>query len=168
MTRPQGRDSPTYARKIARGHAGLYAHVPSPAMRVPAQQQAQQSAAVVIVLLGMCVCGAAARAFMHAHAARVAAWESDQWWWRQCADMEFYERVQDHMDVCDRLQIVSRDSLWGLAARDAAEALLTSLAETLTPSSALLVLGVAVASVAAAVLQTPARHAELPRRRPTV
>lgn len=77
--------------------------------------------------------------------------------------MEFYERVQDHMDVCDRLQIVSRDSLWGLAARDAAEALLTSLAETLTPSSALLVLG-----VAAAVLQTPARHAELPRRRPTV
>jgi hypothetical protein len=47
-----------------------------------------------------------------------AKWASDQWWWGQCTDMQFYEKVQEHMDICDRLQVVPESSIkWDAAAQ---------------------------------------------------
>ena len=45
---------------------------------------------------------------------------SDQWWWRQCSDMQFYEKMQEHMDICNELKVINRETLKWHAAQDVA------------------------------------------------
>ena len=78
--------------------------------------------------------------FVRAHAAHLAAWEDTQWWWRHCNDMQFYERLQEHMDICDRLQVVPRDALIWHAVRDVARSV--DVAELAGAALLLAVLGV--------------------------
>jgi hypothetical protein len=142
------------------------------ATRAHGPEAALQALALLLVLACMRAAWVLARAFARAHAARVAAWESQQWWWRQCADMEFYERVQHHMDVCDNLEVVPRDSLWLLAARDAADELLLALGawQSWAPLAAMAAAGAAAVSAAVAQHASGRRQRlpNLPRQRPTV
>ena len=63
----------------------------------------QRAGAAALVLAAALAGWSAVRMFQDAYARRVAQWESDQWWWRQCTDMQFYEKMQAHMDICDNL-----------------------------------------------------------------
>ena len=66
----------------------------------------KQCVAVLVVIAGTCVCWNVVHMCREVYAERLIEWESEQWWWRQCADMQFYEEVQGHMDKCDRLRVV--------------------------------------------------------------
>jgi hypothetical protein len=124
-----------------------------------------QCAAALVVLNCMGTCFIAVRTYMRTHAAHLTAWKAQQWWWRQCSDIEFYERVQAHMEVCDNLKVVPHSSVWKLAAHDAAtEVLLT----TWPICAALLVVAAAVGVTGAVAQRMPPRGPGLPRQRPTV
>ena len=88
----------------------------------------------------MYLCWSRTRLFVRAYAEHLAAWEDNQWWWRQCNDMQFYERLQEHMDICDRLQVVPRDTVVWRAARDVARSV--DAAELAGAALLLAVLGV--------------------------
>jgi hypothetical protein len=91
-------------------------------MRGPPQRTGAGNGAAAAALFCACMylCWSRTRMFVRAYAAHTAAWEHTQWWWRQCADMQFYERLQEHMDICDRLQVVPHAALKWHAAGDVA------------------------------------------------
>ena len=77
-----------------------------------------QSLSAATVLLFTYSLGSSLHMFRTVYAELHTKWTSDQWWWGQCTDMQFYEKVQAHMDICDQLQIVSESSLkWTAAQR---------------------------------------------------
>lgn len=79
-------------------------HAAPPMHRPPPQRHG--AAAVALFCACMYLCWSRTRMFVRAHAAHLAAWEDTQWWWLHCNDMQFYERLQEHMDICDHLQII--------------------------------------------------------------
>lgn len=45
---------------------------------------------------------------------RTSAWEKNMWWWDRCNDLDFYEKLQEHMDICNKLKVIPASSIkWG-------------------------------------------------------
>lgn len=71
----------------------------------------RQCVSALIVIVGTYACWNVVQIYFEVYRERLVEWESEQWWWRQCADMQFYEEVQGHMDKCDRLWVVDISSI---------------------------------------------------------
>ena len=83
-----------------------------------AQYTTHNYSAGICLVMATYTCWRWVRAFQAAYAKRQVQWESDQWWWKQCTDMQFYEKMQEHMDICDRLEVIPSSSLPWRAAQD--------------------------------------------------
>ena len=107
--------------------------------------EGHQAGAAALVLLGTVACWSAVHKFQDAYTQRLARWETDQWWWRQCTDMQFYEKMQEHMDICDNLHVVAVHTIKWSAAADVVSGSVRAL--MLAPHEALLSGGLAVVLV---------------------
>ena len=81
------------------------------------QNRGQVTAAAVLVA-SMYMCWSRTRMFCKAYAIRAEQMEKNEWWWRQCSDMQFYEKMQEHMDICNQLKVIPQHTVKWLAARD--------------------------------------------------
>jgi hypothetical protein len=82
----------------------------------PRLSQDQSLIAATVLLCSYCT-WSCLHSYRVAYAEQHAQWTTDQWWWGQCTDMAFYEKVQAHMDICDRLRVVPEASIKWAAAR---------------------------------------------------
>jgi hypothetical protein len=74
--------------------------------------------AVVFFLTVTYACWRWVRVFQATYASLLVKWETDQWWWQQCNDMDFYEKMQEHMAICDNLKVTPISTLPWRAALD--------------------------------------------------
>lgn len=65
-----------------------------------------------------------ARMFQVAFHMRNQEWEENLWWWEQCSDLEFYDKMQTHMDICDNLKVFSN---WSFSVNVVSDVLMHSL-----------------------------------------
>lgn len=57
--------------------------------------------------------------YRRAYNVHVVGWEKNEWWWKQCNQMEFYEKMQEHVDICNKLRVTPRSRLKWLACFEA-------------------------------------------------
>ena len=93
----------------------------------PRLSQDRSLTAAAVLLCSYCT-WSCLHAFRVAYAEQHAQWTTEQWWWGQCTDMEFYEKVQAHMDICDRLRVTPEASVKWAAARQVLRASVSAAA----------------------------------------
>ena len=96
----------------------------SPVKRHAASTRAM-SAAVLVLAASMIVAWSVVQEYRRAYESRTAAWTTNQWWWQQCNNMEFYEKIKEHMNICNSLEVILATSIKWHAGIDAWHALIT-------------------------------------------